>query len=178
MSRLGLGLIFALGALAGAAGCGHRQNVVAKRLSNGTIHLRCANLRLAECLDEVENLCDRHKFVVVRAFDARDLKGVVPVQTLVYDSEAYVRCEATWQWDGTNKALVSEPTAIPPAPAAASAPAAPPRVCTPGATQACVGPGACAGGQVCKPDGSGFGPCDCGPAKAAPAAPPPAAPSP
>jgi hypothetical protein len=37
--------------------------------------------------------------------------------------------------------------------------------CTPGATQTCVGPGACAGGQVCRTDGTGYGPCDCGPSK-------------
>ena len=35
-------------------------------------------------------------------------------------------------------------------------------VCTPGLTQACVGLGACEGGQVCKADGSGWGPCNCG----------------
>lgn len=35
-------------------------------------------------------------------------------------------------------------------------------VCVPGKSEACVGPGACQGGQVCKADGSGFGPCDCG----------------
>jgi len=34
--------------------------------------------------------------------------------------------------------------------------------CVPGISVACVGPGACKGGQICKPDGSGFGPCDCG----------------
>lgn len=35
-------------------------------------------------------------------------------------------------------------------------------VCTPGLSVACVGPGACQGGQVCAADGSGYGPCDCG----------------
>jgi len=34
--------------------------------------------------------------------------------------------------------------------------------CTPGETQACVGPGSCEGGQYCLTDGSGWGPCDCG----------------
>lgn len=34
--------------------------------------------------------------------------------------------------------------------------------CTPGLSVACVGPGACQGGQVCAADGSGYGPCDCG----------------
>jgi hypothetical protein len=34
-------------------------------------------------------------------------------------------------------------------------------VCTPGDTRACIGPGACDGGQLCLPDGS-WGACDCG----------------
>lgn len=34
--------------------------------------------------------------------------------------------------------------------------------CTKGSTQACVGAGACQGGQSCLPDGSGYGACDCG----------------
>ncbi|GMV19617.1 MAG: hypothetical protein AMXMBFR56_78410 [Polyangiaceae bacterium] len=41
-------------------------------------------------------------------------------------------------------------------------PAADQRACTPGMSQACVGPGACKGGQACKADGSAYGPCDCG----------------
>lgn len=36
------------------------------------------------------------------------------------------------------------------------------RACVPGAAVACVGPGGCAGGQVCDDDGSAYGPCDCG----------------
>jgi hypothetical protein len=35
-------------------------------------------------------------------------------------------------------------------------------VCVPGTTQACVGVGACAGGQACTTDGSGYGACECG----------------
>nr|PZN25197.1 MAG: hypothetical protein DIU78_10725 [Pseudomonadota bacterium] len=71
------------------------------------------------------------------------------------------------------------PPAAPSAPsssAAAAVSAAPPpsadaRVCIPGATQQCVGPGACSGGQACLPDGSGFGPCDCGTATGSAGAP-------
>lgn len=37
------------------------------------------------------------------------------------------------------------------------------RVCIPGTTQACLGPGACSGAQSCLESGAGFGPCDCGP---------------
>ncbi|HEV8247985.1 MAG TPA: hypothetical protein VGP93_19555, partial [Polyangiaceae bacterium] len=81
----------------------------------------------------------------------------------------------------------------PAAPAASAEPdagppvdAGPPQVCVPGATQECIGAGACKGGQSCLPDGSGFTDCDCGKKKkksgstgggAAPApAPAPAAP--
>ncbi len=46
----------------------------------------------------------------------------------------------------------------------AAAAVAPGRACVPGATQACVGPGDCKGGQACKDDGSGWERCDCGPA--------------
>lgn len=35
-------------------------------------------------------------------------------------------------------------------------------VCTAGEAIACVGPGGCAGGQVCAQDGSGYGVCECG----------------
>ena len=43
-------------------------------------------------------------------------------------------------------------------------PAPPGAVCTAYATQECVGPAACPGGQMCKADGSGWMACDCGPA--------------
>lgn len=36
------------------------------------------------------------------------------------------------------------------------------RLCVPGETQACLGPGACRGAQACNPEGLGFLPCDCG----------------
>lgn len=36
------------------------------------------------------------------------------------------------------------------------------RVCVPGATQACFGPGRCEGAQACLAGGEGFGPCNCG----------------
>ena len=53
-------------------------------------------------------------------------------------------------------------SAVPTPPAPTSA-ALPERVCVPGATQACLGSGACQGAQACRDDASGFLPCDCGP---------------
>src|SRR5690242_18109985 len=36
------------------------------------------------------------------------------------------------------------------------------KVCGPGDTRTCFGPGACSGAQECLQDGTGYGPCDCG----------------
>jgi hypothetical protein len=38
----------------------------------------------------------------------------------------------------------------------------PDRLCIPGVTQECLGPGACRGAQACLSDGNGYGACDCG----------------
>jgi hypothetical protein len=59
----------------------------------------------------------------------------------------------------TAAAIAPAPAAIDPAPSSAQGPA---RVCVPGVTQACLGPGACSGAQACLPSGDGFGVCDCG----------------
>jgi hypothetical protein len=60
-------------------------------------------------------------------------------------------------------AVVSTPSAAPSsAPVTSAAPAAPSPFCVPGATQACLGPGACHGAQACREDGGGYLPCDCG----------------
>lgn len=56
-------------------------------------------------------------------------------------------------------------TLVTPAPAALAPVSLPPavaRVCVPGATQECLGPGACKGAQACLEAGQGYGPCDCG----------------
>lgn len=37
-----------------------------------------------------------------------------------------------------------------------------PKPCTPGVTLECLGSARCEGAQVCLPDGTGYGPCDCG----------------
>ena len=50
---------------------------------------------------------------------------------------------------------------VPPTGSSAAAPA-PERACIPGITQRCLGSAACSGAQACLPDGSGYGPCDCG----------------
>jgi hypothetical protein len=54
--------------------------------------------------------------------------------------------------------VIQEPPPAQPQPEPAPAPA---WRCVPAATQACVGPGACPGGQACLPDGLSWGACQC-----------------
>jgi hypothetical protein len=58
-----------------------------------------------------------------------------------------------------------------PPPSAPAKPATP--ACVPGATQACVGPGGCSGGQACAADGLRFDACNCGSPTTSPSAPSP-----
>jgi hypothetical protein len=146
------------------AGCAHGK-VSTERRPDGIVHVTCKT-SLADCLYEVENVCDQKRYVVLRAVDSRELKGVVPAQALFLSSEAFVRCGDMGTYGPDNKLLLATPVCeVPKAP---PPPVPVTHVCVPGATQACIGAGGCAGGQACAPDGSRFGPCDCG-------APPPAA---
>lgn len=157
-------LVAALGlaaSLFGVQGCS--SNATVTRREDGLYHLKCSKT-LQVCLGEAENLCKQSSFVVLRAYDERDYKGRSDVPEAVPASEALIACGPRRGW-GNLEQVRSEPlakacektTSEPPA-----APKAPPGVCTPGASQACVGPGGCTGGQACLPDGSALGPCDCG----------------
>ena len=140
-------------------GCATGGRVTSERRADGIYHLRC-NTPLPECLREAENLCQNQRYAVLRAFDARDLKGDTAQPAEYRSSEAFVRCSTfAKMWVGENKDLKEQPLC--PAPPLPAAPP-PPQGCTPGLSQACVGPAACKGGQVCLPDGAKFGPCDCG----------------
>lgn len=111
-----------------------------------------------------------------------------PEQTLVKDSDVSSTGPAKGQgaWEGEltiecGRALPSLELKRPagevvaePAPVAAPAVE---RVCIPGTTQACLGPGACSGAQACLESGSGFGACDCGPNPNVQSSPAPATPT-
>lgn len=66
---------------------------------------------------------------------------------------------------GHAKETATEPSVLP-APRTATAPGTaqlrPDQLCIPGATQICLGPGACRGAQACASDGRGYTACDCG----------------
>jgi hypothetical protein len=161
---------FTFAALALAA-CATPRAVVEKR-DDGILHLKCPT-PLSECLEQASIACDRGKYAVLRAIDDPDLKAAMALTSTLYPgSEAYVRCGSAHSLGVENQLLLSQPLC----PAPAAAPSAPPtstRACVPGASQACVGPGGCHGGQSCAADGASYAPCDCGPAPSAPASPTP-----
>jgi len=140
--------------------------------ADGSLHLKCDG-SLGPCIQKAEELCKNLGFVVVGGQSKRQVYGAEVSQVEVREAELDVRCANRLGDLPTvaSSAPVAAPTPkVPAASAPMPAPSAPSTVvtksataCTPGATQRCFGPGACAGGQACAADGSGFGACDCGP---------------
>ncbi len=169
------GTLAVAAAVAPAAGCGS-LGVHPRQLEDGTLLLECDG-ELSDCVRQAEDYCGDAR---IELLDGRLRDGSVGNGgALNATTIAEVRFVC-------GKALVHLRSPLgrrkaPPGVASAPAPAAPPSaaaapapLCVPGTTQPCVGPGACAGGQACLPDGSGFGRCDCAPAPApAPSAAPP-----
>jgi hypothetical protein len=131
--------------------CAHTSSSEPKKEQDGSYRIDC-KASLARCLIAIEKVCGQG-YELIHAQEDRRFYGPDAYNQAIVTSEAIARCRKPDQ---------------PKVEAAASAPAAAPQrpvgqQCVPGATQACVGPGACRGGQQCLPDGTAFGPCDCGP---------------
>jgi hypothetical protein len=154
-------------------GCAAPTSQVERR-PDGILHFTC-QVPLPDCLAVVERVCERQRYAVLRAFDDRNRKGDTVMESIPQlagdlsvsrSSEAFVRCDRNAAWSVENQALRKAPlgndTAATPLTAAQAG-------CTPGASVACVGVGGCKGGQVCAPDGSKFGPCECGVLQTSPA---------
>lgn len=163
--------------LSALAGCS-RPAVNAQRLPDGTRELKC-ELPLWQCVRAVDDYCKGNSYELLYAIDKQQLLGSQASMVESHTSELVVRCQT--QHVRLKGPLVETPpavvqTASAPSPAPVSAPAPKAALaCVPGSTQTCVGPGACAGGQACLADGSGFGACDCG-GSTPPSAPPAAKP--
>jgi hypothetical protein len=122
-------------------------------LDGGRYQLECKT-SLRECLARAEARCDISGYQVVDATEAKRRVGVPPVQSEYTESRAIFVC------GGTDGRLEQTPApAVPTTPPPTSADAR----CFPGASQACVGPAGCSGGQTCLPGGNALSPCDCGP---------------
>jgi len=147
-------------------GCG---SVKASVGPNGTHRIVCGN-GMSACVAKADKLCRDKGYTIVEGVSRPKMLGGTSsaYRTKSEVGELYVFCGLPEE-----DAEEEEPTfKLPPRsddpPAdvnqdGQSEPAT--RVCTPGTTQACVGPGACSGGQVCLESGQAYGACDCGDAE-------------
>jgi hypothetical protein len=134
---------------------------------DGSYHLACRGA-LADCLQRADRICREQGYAVASARDSRERLGHESgeSQVEIRKSEAIIYCGS--EVPPAERPMIElkreQPVVAEPAPSAAPAapPPPPPRACVPGATQACVGPGGCSGGQACSADGMRFDPCNCG----------------
>lgn len=152
--------------LAGTVLACARPTFERQRLADGSFQFKCED-RLAACLSYVDEICKGGPFVVDGGWDEPRMSGVDQNRVESHRSQVRVRCihpralaNPPFQTVRATSAAHAAPDQSKPAPPSTAA--APARVCVPGASQACVGPAGCTGGQACLPNGSGFGPCDCG----------------
>jgi hypothetical protein len=136
-------------------------NVERQSLADGSWRVKC-KFGLEMCVREVEKLCPDPTYQIARGSSVRKQYGVEPGKMEVRTSELTVTCGRTAVEEAEAKAQAVDAGAPAAAPSARA-----PSNCTPGTTQSCLGPGACAGAQACRVDGAGFMACDCGQAKAA-----------
>lgn len=168
--------------LAALAAC---SNV--RQLPNGAYRVQCQDY-LEECRQEAENHCLGHggvSEVSTREYDKLygtegHERGVLVSEVVFYCGDDAPRApiplpprpSASASADpGAVTGPSVDPGLVAPAEAAPAGPRK--RICIPGTTQMCVGPGACVGGQVCAVDGLAWGACDCGPTPAGSVAPKP-----
>ncbi|HEX6278088.1 MAG TPA: hypothetical protein VFZ53_33820 [Polyangiaceae bacterium] len=152
-------------------GCAKKPPVTPQRLPDGRFAFKCDS-ELWVCLSNVKDLCRGGPYAVDGAWDQATTAGIDQTRVETHRSEAVVRCLHRGQDPRRLFDKADDPTLVERVPPAGGAKApslatattttTAARACVPGATQACVGPAACAGGQSCLPDGSGFGQCDCG----------------
>jgi hypothetical protein len=119
-----------------------------QRLADGSWQLTC-RAPMDACVREIEKTCRDKRYRIVGGSSELRLRDAPPYETEYPTSRIGFVCS------GVEAPVVG-------APAAPDASDLVSRMCGPGDTRICVGAGACSGGQTCKPDGSGFGPCDCG----------------
>jgi hypothetical protein len=158
LRRSGLYCIWGLFVL--TAGCGAGQT--AKRLEDGSWRTQCVD-HVDRCVREAERICGKRGYRVLGGHKETKLYGgETGYQTGADLHSLEFRCG-----DEAEPERAAEPTK--PAAIIKKKTSTTKAVCTPGATQRCVGPAACEGGQSCNAEGTGFLPCDCG-EPAAPAA--------
>lgn len=152
----------------GAVGCS--ANVKTALGPNGSHVITCGN-GMAVCVSKADKICGEDGYTILEGVSRNKLLGGESSSYRARSEvgELTVRCGLPEEGEEEDPVVyklperTDEPIVVEEAtlPAAGS-------VCTPGATLACVGPGACQGGQVCLESGSGYGPCDCGESRTKP----------
>jgi hypothetical protein len=129
-----------------------------KRRVDGSYAIECNSQKA--CLDSADRLCGETGYNIIGGRHDQKVYGVPGNQKLVGKDELYIRCKKDTPEDAPDPQAGSWKLERPDGGTKSSGVKA--GICRPGETQRCVGAGACVGGQYCKMDGSGFGPCDCG----------------
>jgi hypothetical protein len=142
---------FTLVSLLLSTACGANE-IEQQRLQDGSLKITC-QLSMDECLRRVQDQCKNQRYRIHEGTSETRLRDAPPFERAYHTSRLHLTCND----DGAD-VLLSIDSAKPKPPS--SAPKA--TVCSTGQTRECVGAAACKGGQACLPDGSGFGPCDCG----------------
>lgn len=145
-------------------GCGQVRVASAP---GGKLHITCTK-GMKDCVTRASRLCEGEGYQVLSGQSRSKILGGAssPYRKVAEMAELDVQCgteRPTEKHDIVFKLPKREDSAP-----ASLAPGA--TMCVPGATQGCIGPGGCTGGQVCLKDGSGYGACDCGPAASTPPA--------
>jgi hypothetical protein len=146
--------------------CSHGSGTPVRQADGGYM-LSCKG-PLSDCLRHAERVCRDAGYTVTEGRDVRDLLGHESGQSqvMIEKSDATVYCgsHSTRAPIELKRETPVEPVApsVATPPVAAPVEAKPAPACVPGATQTCVGPGGCSGGQACKADGTGYDPCNCG----------------
>ena len=134
--------------------------VQSQRLKDGSWSFIC-QLPMDDCVRRVQDNCHLKRYRVIEGASDTRLRDAPPFEREYHTSRLHLVCSD--EGDAPLASVAGDKSgAAKPAPASK-------KVCTMGETRACIGPGACKGGQACSADGQGFGGCDCGPV--APAAP-------
>lgn len=163
-------------------------SVNTSRLPHGGFRISCEK-GMEDCVSRADKLCSGKGYTILGGQNETEQLGGASsnYQTVKFVGELEIVCGKVEVAAPACKPISTEETVHrvgEPAPVAPVLPAPPTttRACVPGSTQTCVGAAACAGGQVCLADGSGYGACDCGTTTSssavAPVLPPTAAPSP
>lgn len=142
------------------AACGAPE-VQSQRLKDGSWSFQC-ELGMDECVRRVQENCPNQRYRILDGSSETRLRDAPPFERAYHTSRLHLVCNDS----GADTVPAVDGSKANAASSVAAPINAAPKLCSQGETRECVGVGACKGGQVCLPDGTGYDRCDCGPATA------------